>query len=79
LAEDAPIVLAYPNPMRDVLTIKLPNKNAHSLVQLINLQGQIVATANDNAQLNVAHLKAGVYFLQGVFNEKVVVQKLVKL
>jgi Secretion system C-terminal sorting domain len=72
-------IIAYPNPMHDVLTVKLPNVQPNTLLELTNAQGQIIATVENNAQLNVAHLGRGVYFLRAQFDGKSVVQKLVKL
>ena len=72
-------IVVYPNPMRDVITVKLPNFNTHTVLELTNAQGQILANIDNNAQLNVAHLSAGVYFLRAQFDGKVVTQKLIKL
>lgn len=72
-------IVAFPNPMRDILTVKLPDFKSNSIVELTNIQGQIVAIIENNAQLNVAHLTAGVYFLRATFDGNTVVQKIVKL
>ncbi len=78
-AADKNQMMVYPNPMRDVVTVKLPNVNANTVLELTNAQGQILANVENNAQLNVSHLSAGVYFLRAQFDGKVVMQKLIKL
>jgi hypothetical protein len=78
-SENKAQIIAFPNPVRDVLTVKLPDFKSNSTIELTNAQGQIVATIENNAQLNVAHLTAGVYFLRAKFDGNTVVQKIVKL
>jgi hypothetical protein len=77
-SENKAQIIAYPNPVHDVLTVKLPDFKSTSIVELTNAQGQIVATVENNARLNVAHLTAGVYFLRATFDGNTVVQKVVK-
>lgn len=72
-------IAVYPNPMRDIVTVKMPNFNTNTVLELMNAQGQVLANVDNNAQLNVGHLSAGVYFLRAQFDGKVVMQKLIKL
>ncbi|WP_345117593.1 T9SS type A sorting domain-containing protein [Hymenobacter algoricola] len=76
---------AYPNPVRDRLTIDLPASAVSLTASLVNLQGQTVRTwqvpaAQRQATLNVYSLAAGLYLLkvptaQGIYQHKVVVTK----
>ncbi len=59
--------LLYPNPTIDILNVLLPFKVQHYYMIVTNLLGQIVIKqegSNSSHQLNVGHLKAGIYHLQ---------------
>lgn len=66
-AKDAGIEFA-PNPVKDVFTVMINNKNLlNTDAKIINSLGQIVHTFKidqENIQHNIGHLPAGVYFLR---------------
>jgi Secretion system C-terminal sorting domain len=66
---NAPISV-YPNPVRDVLQVRLPAGVGAGEIKLLNLQGQVLRAVAATAltRLDVADLPAGVYLLdfQGV-------------
>ncbi len=72
-------LLAYPNPMENVLTVKLPNYNSGSILALINAQGQVILNVENNAQIDVSNLAKGIYFLRATFGNETITEKLIKL
>jgi hypothetical protein len=79
LSDNQTQIVAYPNPMSDVLTVKLPDFNAASTIELMNVQGQVVKKVQNDAQIDVSDLTKGVYFLRAESGGKTFVQKVVKL
>lgn len=53
---------------------------AKTAVQIINMNGQVVKTANvsENSKLNVSDLAKGVYIVRGTVNGKTATQKIIK-
>jgi hypothetical protein len=73
----------YPNPTKDKVFIIMQNKK-NAIVGLYNIQGQLLLSQENMTQLadnqyevNVAHLPKGVYFLKINVAEKVGVKKIV--
>lgn len=68
----------YPNPVREQITLILPDDKSRSW-ELFNYQGQLIRNGevnNDDDQISVENLPAGIYFLKikNLGIEKVVVQ-----
>lgn len=59
----------YPNPVKDVLKIDLPNGSQVSAVELYNITGQKVARFGNQKDVSLHSLKTGVYLLK-VFTDK---------
>jgi hypothetical protein len=72
----------YPNPASNVLNIDAKNSGSINEMQLTDLNGRIVksvkTTSVNNAQINIADLNAGVYFLKVTSNEGTGTTKVVK-
>ena len=76
-------LIAYPNPVNDILNIQLKGITGNSSFRLFDINGRQVAsgkTINANYHLNMRYLPAGVYLLQviaasgEIFSTKVVKQ-----
>ncbi len=65
-------VVVYPNPATDVINVLNATK-----VEIVNLTGNVVATAN-GSQINVSALPAGLYLVKANVNGKVVVKTVIK-
>lgn len=53
----------YPNPTESILKITGIN-NRHGLLTILNYSGQVVQTEKASANVNIAHLAPGIYFLK---------------
>jgi len=75
-------VITYPNPVKDIVYIEVPDTFHITSITLLDLQGCIFpfsTDANSTISIDVSHLKSGVYFLQletskGVVNKKILKQ-----
>src|SRR5690606_31784251 len=68
----------YPNPVSDVLNIRMKNNLSLEKITVYNNSGQIVKTAQQNT-VDVSNLSSGVYFVeittnQGIATKKVIVK-----
>jgi len=73
-------VKVYPNPFDDHLHIERTNLQPACVITICNLEGQILTRKvmeNMSADLDVSHLKSGIYLLK-ISGEKDFVQKIVK-
>ncbi|MBI1183197.1 Omp28-related outer membrane protein [bacterium] len=69
-------LLVYPNPANDVLLVK-GNENFN--VQIVNMQGQQVATGEGKTafhQIDVSHLSEGVYFVRIIDGNTITTKKI---
>lgn len=75
-------VVVYPNPVNDLVFVQLANTDNDVTVQLIDIQGQVVTapqTMNSNiAEINVADLADGIYFIRVTDGDSVQEVKIVK-
>lgn len=56
-------VKMYPNPVKNILTIEVPDSNTKPFsVEITNLAGKSVLKEENNSQVNVSGLSNGVYF-----------------
>ena len=74
-------VEVYPNPFDDYLSIRIPSgADAAISYKLYNQLGQLLTfeQQTDTGVINVAHLSAGVYFLEVIFGGKSQVVRVIK-
>jgi len=62
-------LLAWPNPVKDKLQLRMPNFTGNAIVHIYDVAGKVVynsttTTYNTDMIINTANLKAGTYFLQ---------------
>ena len=76
-----PGLSVFPNPVEDVLHVKLPNQTRPLALQLIDVNGQVVyeqdAVTSDELSLDVSGYRSGVYVLVLSSGSKVVQRKVV--
>lgn len=73
----------YPNPTKDFIQIKANENSSLSIIKLSDVKGTILYEenrSNGHAQIDIRNLADGIYLLSvqtlnGVYNEKVIVQK----
>jgi hypothetical protein len=71
-----------PNPVKDIFTLTAKNNTAIENIKVIDINGRIVNELNvsgaDNAQVNIADLNAGVYFVKVQTEAGVGTSKIIK-
>jgi len=78
-ALQAPEVSLYPNPVDQVIDIKLQNNNQIKSISLFDALGrQIFKKEGAINELNISQLPSGVFFLQIQTNEGIAVKKVIK-
>ncbi len=69
-----PLVKIFPNPSNDNITVQLENDfdNSNVTLSIYNLSGSLVhqSLQNNNTQINLSHLKEGVYILRLIDKKK---------
>lgn len=69
----------YPNPTKDVINIKV---SEFSTIKLYDITGKVVFNANNNNifkdQINIKHLKKGIYLLAIISNNYITTRKIIK-
>ena len=73
-------VTIIPNPFKDILTVNLPTQDLIT-IQVVNMNGRIVKNVkvlNSSTTIDLQDFANGVYFVQAVFENEVVVEKVVK-
>jgi len=72
----------YPNPVKDVVNVTNSNNAAINAVQVTDINGRIVKTANyqsvTSAQVNIADLASGVYIMSVTSDNGTTTKKIVK-
>jgi streptogramin lyase len=71
----------FPNPAHDFITLKLPHEFQGSTVEILNINGEAIKSfniGNNQNQLDVSHLPAGIYLVRIQSNENQIVKKFVK-
>lgn len=69
-----------PNPFTDILTVNLPTQDL-KVIQVLDLNGRVVATVNErnsSTTIDLQNYASGIYFVQAVYENEVVVEKVVK-
>lgn len=72
-------IVVYPNPVKDILSVQIPETDAFSKIELLNTQGQVVISSSQSSQLQVGALPSGVYFLRTQLDGQLIVKKVMKL
>ena len=73
-------ITAYPNPVRDIIHIKIPSHTPNFQANVQDLTGRTVLVDGvGNSEMDVSQLKAGVYFLNVKFENRTIIRKFVKL
>lgn len=76
-------VLIYPNPVKDKVVIELnPHGKANGKIQVIDMAGKVVFTANankDKTELNLSTLPSGIYMVRYVDDANARVMRIQKL
>jgi uncharacterized protein YkwD len=72
-------VVVYPNPVRDILSVQIPESATFTKIELMNTQGQVVLSSAQSGQLQVDVLPAGIYYLRTQLDGQLVVKKVMKL
>ncbi|MFY9309187.1 MAG: T9SS type A sorting domain-containing protein [Bacteroidia bacterium] len=72
----------YPNPAVDNLTIELPNVSNDATIEIKNLLGEILYSekfvASSNKIINTSEFPKGVYFIQILNEQKLLIEKFIK-
>ncbi|MCB9045852.1 MAG: T9SS type A sorting domain-containing protein [Chitinophagales bacterium] len=68
----------YPNPADNRLRIDIPAGNTHFIVEVFDLQGKLVLSAQDNNDLDITRLTPGNYFTRVTFENGIGVAPFVK-
>ncbi|HLW41254.1 MAG TPA: T9SS type A sorting domain-containing protein, partial [Flavobacterium sp.] len=66
----------YPNPVSDVLNIRMKNNLSLEKVTIYNNSGQIVKTAQQNT-VDISNLSSGIYFVEVTTNQGKAVKKII--
>lgn len=72
-------IVIYPNPVSDVINIKLDHKISKFKVSIYNTTGQLVSVHDNKKSINISQLKSGVYLLKiEAANLSTLVKKIIK-
>lgn len=66
----------FPNPVSDVLNIRMKNNLSLEKVTIYNNSGQIVKTAQQNT-VDVSNLSSGIYFVEVITNQGIATKKVI--
>ena len=68
----------YPNPAKDIVSIALPEENAH--IDIVNVLGQIVKsvkTSSANETISLEGMEKGMYFFCIKMQDKTITKKVI--
>lgn len=72
-------VAAYPNPANNFIQIKVASRAENMSYRIVNTVGQVVKAGRlNNANINVANLRTGIYIIEVNDGQKLLTTKLVK-
>ncbi|MDP2424707.1 MAG: T9SS type A sorting domain-containing protein [Bacteroidales bacterium] len=77
--KEEPILITYPNPTKDLLTIECPWPDTTRL-QIFDVQGNLLhqATLGESRQLDVSGLNTGVYLLNLQYGQQMVTRRIIR-
>ncbi|MCF8231839.1 MAG: alkaline phosphatase [Bacteroidales bacterium] len=70
----------YPNPARDVVKLSIPRKDKSYKMLINNVKGNTVYSAGNlkrDHQIDVSNLSSGIYFINVIFDKRILKQKLI--
>ena len=68
----------FPNPSNGLINIVLPDNISQSKVIVTNVTGRIIEQKNINNQVRInLQVEKGIYFIKFIFNDKVVISKII--
>lgn len=70
-------VKIYPNPAKDVLNIKISDKNKDFQFELIDTLGHVLLKEENKTQISVSQFPKGVYFGNFKINNKIITKKII--
>ncbi|MGB3005466.1 MAG: endonuclease [Chitinophagaceae bacterium] len=82
--EDKELVILYPNPATDKITISFPNPVGQPyIITITDLSGRVLIKSSmlpglRNTELNIGNLPVGTYLLNLRFAEKVIIKKIIR-
>lgn len=73
-------VSLFPNPVSNVLTIKLPDNNSKATVSLYNFKGDLILrkSINQGSVLSLGHIPAGMYFAKVIGSGRTFIKTIIK-
>lgn len=77
---EAMLISAYPNPVRDIVTLDLTGTNLPVQVEIIGMDGRIMESHQLNAsvnQINMTHYASGIYLIKATSNEEGITRTLI--
>lgn len=69
----------YPNPVRDILVIKVNNNIIVNKFSLYNVQGKIIKNVILKQKTNISNLPTGIYFIKIETDKGIGIKKIIKL
>lgn len=80
--EEKQNIVLYPNPGKDLITLKFDQSEFLDGYQVYNIAGQIVLCSTEkvysNTTVDISSLDGGVYFFESIMNKERVILKLIK-
>ncbi|CAL2080413.1 GEVED domain-containing protein [Tenacibaculum sp. 190524A02b] len=76
--EEVVAIVAYPNPARNYVSVRLASKAANVSYKIVNTLGSVVKTGTDLNNINISKINAGVYLLKVNDGQKTITIKLIK-
>ena len=69
----------YPNPVKDILTLKTNNGISISSIKIFNMIGKEISQSQDKNNVDLSHLKSGLYLVKiETDTKKTLYKKLIK-
>ena len=68
----------YPNPVKNILTIKLSNQVEFNNVTITNIGGKTILKSNSKS-INISQFSKGIYFLKIATNKGEIIKKIIKI
>lgn len=67
-----------PNPVRDIINIKLNNETQLNNVIIYSISGKQVYSGNNNSKINISNLNSGIYVVELYTEQGTVIKRIVK-
>lgn len=77
---DEVAIKIFPNPTKDLLTIRSDNSEKINAIHIFTINGEYVGEIkSNNGQLNISHLRSGIYLIKVSTNAQASVHKMIKI